>query len=71
MKVNFKKLQTKNLFICTDGNLPKKDSEVVEMLDRCVKHLLSAQAGRKENTLGESWAADAILELIDCIETKN
>lgn len=71
MKINFKKLQTKKLFILTDGNLPKKDSDIVELLKKCGLALLDAQSRRKENTLGESWAADAIFDLIDCIEIKD
>lgn len=68
MKVNFKKLKNKNLYICTSGNKPQNLEELKKMLQTCCHFLKKAQAGRKENTLGESLAADAIEELADCIE---
>ena len=63
-------MQNKNFFVFLNGDKPKNDSDVVDLLRECVKCLKRAQAGRKENTLGESWAADSLLELIDCIEIK-
>lgn len=73
MKINFKKMQNKDFYIYyiyQNGGKPKNDTDVVNLLLTCVRSLKQAQAGRRENTLGESWVVDAIEELIDCIELK-
>ena len=70
MKINFKKMKDKNFYIYLNGDKPKNDSDVVNLLRTCVRSLKQAQASRRENTLGEAWAVDALSELIDCIELK-
>lgn len=75
MKIDFKKMQNKNFYIYLNGDKPKNDSDVVNLLRTCVHSLKQAQAcrcgnNRFGNTLGESWAVDAIEELIDCMEVK-
>ena len=71
MKIDYKKMDTKKLFILTDGDKPKKDSDIIELLKKCGMELLRAQSARPNNTLGESWAADAIFDLIDCLQAEN
>ena len=68
MKVNFKKLKNKNLYICTSGNKPGNTEELKKMLQTCCHWIKKAQAEREKNSTGERWAADAIEEFIDCIE---
>ena len=73
MKINFKKMQSKDFYIYyiyQNGSKPKNESDVVTLLKTCVRSLKQAQAGRRENTLGESWVVEALEELIDCIELK-
>ena len=70
MKINFKKMQSKKFYIYLNGDKPKNNTDVVNLLRTCVRSLKQAQAGRQENTLGESWVIDALEELIDCIEIK-
>ena len=69
LKIDYKKLNQKRLFVLPDGVKPENDKQFIEVLKKCVSLLERAQANRKENTLGESWSIDSLSEILDCLET--
>ena len=69
LKINYKKLKQKNLFVMSDGVKPETDEQLICVLKKCALLLERAQANRKENTLGEMWSKDTLFEILDCLET--
>lgn len=63
MKLDFKKINEKNLFFL-GCEKPKNEEEFIIALLKCVDAIKKAQKTRKENTLGEQWGIDCIEELL-------
>lgn len=71
MKIDYKELKNKSLFLFSDGRKPKNDEELVDMIKYCLNAIGRGQETRKENTAGELWGLEALNEIMDCVVLKN